>query len=51
MLNFNYPEKGLRLVSLPYIIYYFLKIMFPMLYSINHCLITFISRDIGQYVY
>ena len=55
MLKFNFPEKGLHLVSPPHFVYGFSRIMFLMIYSINwpnfHYLITFISRDIGQYVY
>ena len=35
MVNFNYPEKGLELVSLSHFVYDFSKIMFLMLYSIN----------------
>ena len=35
MLNFNFPEKGLGLVSPPHFMYDFTRIMFLMLYSIN----------------
>ena len=35
MLNFNFPEKDLGLVSPPDFAYDFSKIMFFMLYSIN----------------
>ena len=35
ILNFNFPEKGLRLASPPYFVYDFLRKMFLMLYSIN----------------
>ena len=34
MLNFNFPEKDLRLVSPPHFVYDFSR-MFLMLYSIN----------------
>ena len=53
MLNFNFPEKGLGLVSPPYFLYGFSRKMVFMFYSICliDCLIAFTSRDIGQYVY
>ena len=54
MLNLNFPEKGLGLVSPPHFVYNFSRKMFLILYSTNtkyHCLIAFTSRDIGQYVY
>ena len=35
ILSFNFPEKGLGLVSPPYFVYYFSRKMFFMLYSIN----------------
>ena len=35
MLNFSFPEKVLGLVSPPHSVYYFTRIMFFMLYSIN----------------
>ena len=35
ILNFNFPEKGLRLVSPPHFVYDFSRKMFIMLYSIN----------------
>ena len=35
MFNFDFVEKGLRLVSQPHLVYDFSKKMFPMLYSIN----------------
>ena len=35
MRNFNFPEKGLELVSLPHLVYDFSRKMFLMLYSIN----------------
>ena len=34
MLNFNFLEKGLELVSLPHFLYDFSRKMFPMLHSI-----------------
>ena len=42
MLNFNFPEKGLGLVSPPYFVYNISRIMFLMLYYINWP--TFIVR-------
>ena len=50
MLNLNFPEKGLGLVSPPHFVYNFSRKMFLILYSTNtkyHCLIAFTSRDIG----
>ena len=35
MLNFNFPEKGLRLGSPPHFLYDFSRKMFLMLYSSN----------------
>ena len=35
MLNFNFPEKGLGLVSPPHVVHDFPRKMFLMLYSIN----------------
>ena len=35
MLNFNYPEKGLGLVTPPHFVYDFSRKMFLMLYSVN----------------
>ena len=35
MLNVNFPEKGLELVSLPHFAYDFATKMFLKLYSIN----------------
>ena len=55
MLNFNFPEKGLELVSPPHFPYDFSRKMFLILYSINRpnfkVWLSFTSRDIGQYVY
>ena len=38
MLNFDFLEKGLEIVSVPYFVYDFSRKMFLVLYSIN-CLI------------
>ena len=35
MLNFDFLEKGMELVSLPYFVYDFSRKMFLMLYSSN----------------
>ena len=35
MLNFNFPEKDLQLVSPSYFAYDFLRKMFLILYSVN----------------
>ena len=51
MLNLNFPEKGLGLISPPYFVYNFSRKMCSMLYSQFHCMIVFTSRDIGPYVY
>ena len=50
MVNLNFPEKALGLVSPPHFVYNFSRKMFLILYSTNtkyHCLIAFTSRDIG----
>ena len=53
MLNINFSEKGLGLVSPPHSVYDFSRKVFLMLYSADkiYCPIAFTSRDIGQYVY
>ena len=55
MLNFNFSEKGLGLISPLHFVHDISRKMFLMLHSITltkcHCLIAFTSRDIGQYVY
>ena len=52
MFNFNFPEKGLGLVSPRHFMNDF-SWMFLIIYSINwpDCLINSISGDTGQYVY
>ena len=35
MLNFDFPEKGLRLVSPPHFVYYFSRKMSLILYDIK----------------
>ena len=52
MLNFNFSEKGLGLVSPPHFVYDFSRKMFLMLHSINWPSFIFWfsdSQDIGQY--
>ena len=46
MLNFNYLEKGLGIVSQPHFVNDFSRKMFLMLYCITefHCLIAFTSQ-------
>ena len=39
MLNFDFLEKGLGIVSLPYFVYDFSRKMFLMLYSITWTII------------
>ena len=54
MLNFNFPEKGLRLVSPPHCVWFFKKNFYHVtFYKLTkfHCLIAFTSRDTGKYVY
>ena len=55
MLNSGFLEKGLGIVSPSHFMHDFSRKMFPMWYSILtdqfHCLIAFISWDIGQYMY
>ena len=54
MLNFDFLEKDVGLVSPPHFGYDFSRKMFLILYSIkgpNFIVIAFTSRDIGQYVY
>ena len=50
MLNFNFSEKGLGLVSPPYFVYEFSKknVSYATFYSLTkfHFLIAFTSRDI-----
>ena len=52
MLNFNFSEKGLGLVSPPYFGYDFFKknVFHVTFFELTkfHCLIAFISQDIGQ---
>ena len=50
MLNFNFSEKDLGLVSPPCFRHDFLRKMSLMLTKF-HFLIAFTSRDAGQYVY
>ena len=54
MLNFDFLEKGVGIVSLPHFVYDFSRKMFLMfLYLLTkfHCVIAFTSRDIDKYVY
>ena len=57
MLNVNFSQKGLGLVSPPHFVYDFSKkkknVSRVTYYQLTkfHCLIAFTSRDIGQYVY
>ena len=55
MLNFNFAEKGLGLVSPPHFVDSFSNQFFFTCYVLLtdqiQCLIAFISRDIRQYVY
>ena len=54
MLDVKFPEKGLGLVSPRYFVYGFQEKCFSCYILLNdqfHCLISFTSRDIGQYVY
>ena len=46
MLNFNFSEKGLGLVSPPHFVYDFSIKMFLIVHS--DILLTFTSQDIGQ---
>ena len=50
MLNFDFLEKGLGIVSPPHVLYDISRKMFVMLYQLIkfHCLIAFTSWDIGQ---
>ena len=53
MLNFDFLEKSLEIVSSPHFVYDFSKKMFLMLHSINepsYILTTLTSRDIGLLV-
>ena len=50
MLNFDFLEKGLGIVSPPHFDYDLWKKCFSC-YSLFHCLIAFTSWDIEQYVY
>ena len=49
-LNFGLLEKGLRLVSPPHFLHDISHVIFYYLTKF-HCLITFTSCDIGQYVH
>ena len=55
MLNFNFSENGLGLLSSPHFVYGFSRknVSHVTFYYLTkfHCLIFFTSRDIGQYVY
>ena len=55
MLNFDFSEKGLKVVYLLHFVYDFSRKIFLMLFiltdQIYHCLIDFTLWDIGQYVY
>ena len=54
MLNFDFSEMGLGLVSPPHFAYDFSKKYFSgyiLLTDQFHCLIAFTFRDIEQYVY
>ena len=55
MLNFDFLDKDLGIISSAYFAYDFSTKMLLMLYSTNwsnfHCLVAFTSWAIGQYVY
>ena len=53
MLNFDFSEKGLAIVSPPSFVYEFSRKMFLIIFyyiSKFHCLIAFTSGDIGKHV-
>ena len=54
MLNFDFLEKSLGIVSPPHFVYDFSRKMFHDIFCLLtkfHCIIAFTSGDIGQYVY
>ena len=52
MINFNFSQKGLGLVTSPHFGYDFSRKIFLMLQLTRfHCRIAFTSQNIGQYVY